>query len=285
MKIFDSKKLGINISDESIELVELSFVSEHGQISNSKKYQIDKGIVESGHIKNKKKLTEAMHNIFSSGENGKFGNEKLVFGIQEENLYSHLIEVDSEDNLEKNIGEKINNFLVKNVDNYLISYKAVHNIEIINSEKETGKYFFVSAVEKKYIAEWDSFFKKIGHEIDYFEPKMLALGRLIDKKEENILILDIDCNRATFSVFLDGQMFYSYEIILNNENYPIKSYLEIDKINLNDKKENASKCRELLYPIVEEIEQSISYIERKTKRKINKIILSGWGSDIKNILS
>ena len=285
MKLFDSKKIGINISDQSIELVELSFVGDNGEISNYKKYQIDKGIVESGYIKNKKKLKELMFDIFSSGENGKFGNEKLIFGIQEENIYSHLIEVDSLDNLEKNIQEKTNSLLAKNVDNYFISYKAVHGIQIVSDEQKIGKYFYVSAVEKKYIAEWDSFFKKIGHEIDYFESMMLALGRLINNKEENVLLLDIDCRRASFSVFLNNQIFYSYEIILNEENDFNIDSLEIEKINLSAKNENASRCRELLCPIVEEIEQSISYIERKTKRKINKIILSGCASNIKNILS
>ncbi|MBN2838774.1 MAG: hypothetical protein JXM74_08485, partial [Fusobacteriaceae bacterium] len=285
MKLFDSKKLGINISDESIELVELSFVSEYGEISNYKKYRIDKGIIESGCIKDRKRLKEIMLNIFSSGENGKFGNEELVFGIQEENIYSHLVEVDTENNLEKNIYEKVNNFLIKNIDNYAVSYRAIHDIKIVDDNKKVGKYFFVSAVEKKYLAEWDNFFKKIGHEIDYFESKMIALSRLIDKKEDNLLLLDIDCNKAVLSVFLYNEMFYSYKIPLNNEFFLTIESLKFDQINLKDKNEISSKCREMLYPIIEEIEQSITYIERKTRRKINKIILSGAGSDIKNIES
>jgi len=93
MTLFDKKKIGLNISDNSAELVEISFVDGHEVLSNYSRINLQNGFLKNSHIKNVKELEKAILNLFASAKNGPVELNNVIFGISEDNIFSHLISV------------------------------------------------------------------------------------------------------------------------------------------------------------------------------------------------
>ncbi|MDA3840401.1 MAG: SH3 domain-containing protein [Patescibacteria group bacterium] len=284
MQLFEKRKLGINISDNSIEILEMSFAASHGVVSNFAKSRIESGIVQNGNIVDKVKLKKIIEGLLGAGIHGKLKKGNIIFGVQEDNLYSHLLTLDLENkNSDKTIAEKLSKKLPKKIEKYQILYKHIHDIENIKGSNKGEVLIYTLALEKTYVNDWDIFFKKMGYNISCFVPKDIALNQTIERNNNNILILSIDFSETGISVFLENQIIYSYKI---NLDYELFNELDLDTFNdidIFEKNEKSSLLRNFLYPILSELESSILYIKELTGREIKEIYLFGELTGVKGI--
>lgn len=283
MKLFERKKIGININDHSAELLEMSFVGGHGVVTNYKKITLEAGLVESSIIRNKKKLKKELISLFVSGVNGQFRGEELVFAVDQKNLHFFPLSLSLKKNINKGIKEK----LAKKNKKYFFSYNNLNQIENINNNDDTDNDYsplvYVSSVEKKILKEWSSLFSEIGHRISYFEPRIIALNRFLSLTDQNIIILDINFNIINISIFLDNKMFYTKKVYCEEDVLSKFDKDDFEKCNLNKKNEKSSLLREFLGTTIVELEKSIFYTKEATARCIKNIYLVGSGSKIEGI--
>ncbi len=260
MKLFDKSKIGIKVSDISIELVEVSLTPDASVVTNFKREMLEEGVLKGGEIRDKKKLSKIILRMMKNGENGEFSKGGIVFGIQENNIYSHLLNLDLHSKTyEEEFRKKTSHLLPEDFDDYAYQKKNITNIENFTQEGEEKNLIYFNAVKKEYLSSWTNFFKKLGHEIDYFEPETHALGRVVEGEENDFLIVNIEKNSAVVSVFLNKSPFYSYEILFLDENAQIGKEESISEENLSS--------------ITEEIELSLDFITKKTSRKIYNIYI------------
>ena len=278
-KLFDTKKIGVCISDKSIEMIEMSFLNGHGLISNYKKVYLEKDLLNHSHIVNKGKIKEILKNIFENGVNGEFGKGEIIFLVQQANQYSFLLPLSISNNINEDIRKYADGKLAEKIENYYFYYKNLNQVESISQRN----FAYVSFMKKKFLKEWITLFFEIGRKISYFEPKSLALNRYIENKDSNIVILDIDFSKAEIFIFLDNQIFHSKEINFNKELLSGLSKEDVLNCNLSKKNINSSLMKELLEPLVSELEKTILYVKKKTGRTISHIYLAGSISEMVSI--
>jgi len=280
MKIFETKKIIFNIRDNSIEVLELSFVSGFGHVTNSGTKKIEKGVVEFGRIKNKSLLKKIVTDISENGDNGKFEKGDIYFLVQDDNIYSHILGLKN-NNEAKELDELINKKLPENIDKYVYKYKYINQIE--NLEEGVDRMLYFMAIKKDYINSWSSFFKEIGYKINCFIPKSSIFNLYLDRDENNVLFCDINEKNSSISSFLEGQVFYTNKINILEDGYSFDS-LNFKKINLNKESRDSSILKDLLRNVILEIEIAISHVKKVTGRDVNELFLLGTIGENRSII-
>ncbi len=280
MKIFETKKIVFNIRDNFIEVLELSFVSNKGHVTNSRTKKVEKGVVEFGRIKNKEFLKKIIIDIFRNGNNGKFEKGEIYFLVQEDNVYSHILGLKNNNEV-RGLDELINKKLPENIDKYVYKYKYINQVE--NLEEGVDRMLYFMAIKKDFINSWNSFFKEIGYKINCFIPKSSIFNLYLDRDENNVLFCDINEKNSSISSFLGGQVFYTNKINIFEDSYSIDG-LNFKKINLSKESKDSSIFKELLKNIILEIEIAISHVKKISGRDINELFLLGTVSENKSII-
>ncbi len=309
LNLFQKKSIGLDIADHTIEAVELVSKAGKTKILNVGRIKLEPGIVERGRIKNQEKLTEAVRQTFLKAEPKRIIAKRLVFGLPESQVYTHVFDLIIKD---KSVAETLTSIrdklILKEVqesiplkkEDILFNYKILK--AVVLDQRRIKVEILAVAVSREAVSEWQKFFQDLKIEIEFFDIETLAVfrGLFVKPPKEPICIIDMGAVTTTVAIFDRNDLRYSYSINLagNLLTQKIAEELKVKQEQAEELKiENgllpptASGTKavgniltKVLEPVVEEIIRLFRYFENKANKKVSEIILVGGSSRLRGLL-
>ncbi len=287
--MFQNKKIGLDISDRNIEVVELVRKQKKYQILKSNRLLLPTGIVTRGRISNPQRLEIFLKKLFDTAKPNSIQGRDIVFALPESQVYTHVFKLDSHPQKERInlIQEEIIRTIPLDIDNISFNY------QILN-EDETGVEILLVAANTKIIIEWYRFFKKIGLKVDTFDIETLALFKGLAVKKLPVCIVDIGSATSNITIFNKKGLAYVYSLSLAGNHWTDKlaQVLGVDfkiaekkkkTINISGRTKGARVLTKELDLLVIEIKKVLEYYFLQHKTKIDEIILLGGSSKLKGL--
>lgn len=295
MKFLSKTSVGLDISDNSIEVIELSDSGGKYKVESSARISLQDGIVEKGRILNPEFLAQSLRTVFRLAKPKLIEPKNIVFGLPEFLVFTHLysdIEIGSVDSVERVVRTEAYKSIPLDKNDLIFSYK--------NFSREKDRISgVINAVSKKDLIEWQNFFKDIDFEVEIFETKTNALLRAISGKYTKypLCLVDIGGSETNISIFDHTGVVYSDTISIGGEAITLGI---AEDLNIADLKEAEKMKREIglsepgsklcnciiktIDGLVHEVEESIQYIEGKLDKKIEITIFSGGTTLVPGII-
>ncbi|MEK7453096.1 MAG: pilus assembly protein PilM [Patescibacteria group bacterium] len=295
LKIFSSNKksIGIDISDHTIEVVELSMSAKGINIENISSIILSSGIVERGRIKDKIKLAELVKKMLKDASPNPIITKQIIFGLPESQVYTHIATLMPHDKQARDelvIKEAENNIPLQN-NELEFSYRSLY-------ESESGVEIVLVAASREVIFEWQEFFKSLDIFIEVFDIEALALFRGISTSQLKypMSIVDIGAVTTNVSIFDKNGLRYSYAINIAGKQFT----QEIAKV-LNKSEEEAEELKKeiglskpgeqvneiltkALQLVVLDIKKTFNYFNTQKNENIVEVVLVGGSSALKGLV-
>ncbi len=245
MKFSTSKNsIGVNISDHSIKMVELSYANGQAKIVNHSHVVLEVGIVKHGRIINEEKLTKLFKEALLKASPKSIKADEIYFAIPERQAYSHVFNIDAEKENEINnlVKEEALNSIPLNREDLIYSFKIVEKCKKLIVPEEDGIEaetksmmitaddtdsqgekkvieknkirILISAVDRNVIDEWRLFFEKNNIKIKHFDLELISTFRGFYKSfpEKPVCLVDIGANNTNIGIFSRGGLTYSHTL-------------------------------------------------------------------------
>jgi type IV pilus assembly protein PilM len=291
MKFLSKKSIGVDISDDTIEVVELVKYGGIIKILNQGRVTIGPGIVEHGRIKDEKSLSESIKRVFKKASLDPIEDKKIFFAIADSNVYEHIFNVESKmvgkNEIEDLISQEVEKFIPVKENDLMVDYRILG--------KKSGRAdIMLTAIERAVILEWDSFFKSLDIEIEDIDVESSAIFRGLFAKpvKSLVAIVDIGANSTNVSVFDSRGLRYSHVINMAGDKFTadLASQMKIDpkkadsiktKVGLGGKSKDILQAS--IAPLANNLLALLGYFEKKHGQKIKNILLVGGSSKIKGL--
>lgn len=293
MSVFRKSSVGIDISDKTIEIIELSKSGNRARLLSKSRLKLETGLIEGGVIVDEAKLLAIVKKALAQAKPTPIRADKITFGLPEKQAYSHIFTL-STDN-EKSQDELVLQEALANIplpaDDLLFSHK------VLKQDKNTVEILLVAA-SKKYVQGWHNFFKKLKLEVEYYDIETLAIFRDLFAKPPTkpVCLVDLGAITTNISIFNPTGLVFSYPINIAGEKLTKEiakilqlKFIEAEEkkisVGLSDKKDHIYKSiSNNLEQIVKEIKTSLQFFEQKNNEKVSEIILVGGSSQLKGLL-
>lgn len=259
-----SKKFGLDISDYSVEVLELGFNKKAKKFA---RILLEPGIIENGKIINKQELAEK---IKQAVKKARIRTKKVVFSLPESRVFIHFFEKQG------NILEQSKKIIPLDQDNIYFDIKE--NLYV--------------ACSKRVIDSYVETLKLAGLVPVAAEPESLSLARSLNAK--NCLILDIGARTANLSIFDQAgrlRLSAAIDIAGNRFTQSLSSKMDISlkmaeklkkKYGLDQTKKNERVMLILqkeLQELIKEVKEAVSFYQGEIKQ----IILAGGSAKMPKI--
>ncbi len=289
-------------------MVQLNKIGNKIKIQAIGKYNLSKGIIENGEIKNKAEVIKAIKKIMSSPMYGQVSSEEIIACLPESKTFIKLIEIQKSPNsLADIIGSEIEKHVPLSLDEIYYDWQVI--------EEQPDKYLvLIGAAPKNIVSQYTQMLDEAKLITLALEIEPIAICRCLLKEEAaniksatakvatnttaklNYGILDIGANHTCM-------IFYSGNTILFTVSMPISGEEITYKISqtLNLTKEQAEKAKiicgldqtkangvirdilsDTIKNLVAKIKEAIAYYENYFEHRgpLNKILLCGGGANI-----
>lgn len=283
---FSKKILAIDISDSSIEILQMSQFWGRPKITFLSRAELGNGVMERGRIINRKQLALRLKE-YSSGAS----TDKVALALPDTIMYRHIF------HFPKNKELKTDDILAEAQKAININFKDSYwdfNVQ----DLDDNKVVFFAAALKKDVDEYKTLFEEIDLIPKIFDLNSLSTLRAIDVDHESVLVVDIGGKSATMSIFDNSAMRFISEADFGGENFTEKlaeklnisrEQAEIFKMNIGfnpDKEEGRIflALEEIMQPLIDEMRSNINkYESGNAQRRIKKIALIGGSALIPGI--
>lgn len=288
MNLISKNAIGLDISDNSIELLEIrkSFGKEN--IFAFARKKIPSGLVERGKILHKHKLAQAIKETFASAKPKKFITKDIILSLSENLSFIHVFRmpaVISPENIAESVQYQAEEIIPLSFD------QVYHDYHIIFKDEDHQDVLYVAA-EKKLIDDYHEVINMAGLNLIIIENESSALARaLVHNNDEKYAIVDIGAKTTIITIYDNNGIRYS-------QNVNIGGYTFTEKIakSLSINNEEAARLKRvsnvmdekinnipvgldtITDEVVMEIKNSINFHQKQNGNLINKIILCGGGS-------
>jgi len=305
-KIFDSqnKAFGLDISDLSVKVVELTENGSQRAVSGFATFPIVRGSVVNGDIVNKENVIFSIKKALEKSGPKKIKNRKVICALPETKAFLRIISIPQME--EEEVGETIKWEIEANIplsiDQVYYDWRILD--KATNNPKEKEMNILVVAVAQKVADQLISVVEGAGLRVMGLEVESLAQARsLIGEKTEK--------NKTTFVIDL-GDRVMGFMAALGNtprftSNIPLSSQSITDAISkgMGISIEEAEKVKEsagigsfaeqdplfravqpVLDSLIAEIENSMDFYltSLKYSSSIDKIVICGGGANIKGLI-
>lgn len=267
---FLKKSVGIDISDSTIEVVEISFVFGKPSLVNLGRVALDHGVVVRGRVNDSAKLGRALTTALSGARPQPIKARRAVFGIPDVQLFTHIFTTRaiSREDIDIAVTQEVDVNIPIAKDDVLYSYQ-------IQQSGPDGSDIAIIAASRKIISEWYQFFRLRGISIDAFDGELIASYRSIfpTKSSKPICIVDIGAMTTSVALFDARGLRYSY--LINTGRSALTDEVTQTLAALDEKDKNFFTLIKALEPIMGGIRQAISFFKDKQKLDVTEIILVG----------
>ncbi|XOU94297.1 MAG: type IV pilus assembly protein PilM [Candidatus Kerfeldbacteria bacterium] len=295
MQILSKHALGLDISDNSIELLELKKIWGKETVEAYARKKLESGIVERGRIINKSKLISALEEAYAQAKPSGFKTKEVILAIPEITSFLHVFKMPSVISIE-NIKESVQYEAEETIP--ITFDQTYHDYQIIYKDNNNQDVLYVAAW-KKIIDDYKEVITKAGLKPIIIEAESMALARaFITKKLENHLaIVDLGAKTSIITVYDNNGIRYSNNISIGGSDLTNKISKELGVTiqeaarlkrvnsilgtNINGKNID---LKSIATKITSEIKKSINYHQKNTGDIVDKVVVCGGTSMMKDLI-
>jgi len=290
MNLLSKNAIGLDISDNSIELLEIKKSFGKETVTAFARKKMESGIIERGKILNKQKLSQAIKEAYASAKPRKFSTKDVILSLPENLSFIHVFRmpaVISEENIAESVQYQAEETIPLSFD------QVYHDFHVIFKDEDHQDVLYVAAW-KKIIDDYQEVLDGAELELIVIENESSALARsLVKKKDEKYAIVDIGAKTTIITIYDNNGIRYS-------QNVNVGGYSFTDKIakSLGISDEEAARLKRVSNVmdekikgqpvdlkaitdiVVAEIKKSINYHQKQNNTLIDKIILCGGASQM-----
>ena len=302
LDFYKTKAFGLDISDFSIEALELKKRFRKVYLRTYGRIKLEKGIVVDGKILNKEKLKEKIKEVLDNAVPRKLRAKQVILSLPESKTFLHTFEIPSylkDDALAAAVEDQAKKTIP------LDFSKIYSDFKIISKNKDIQEVLYVGTL-KETVDEYLDVLKGAGLTPFVLDIESASLVRAFEQeevKEGGMLLADIGARTTTLTVFdpvrnkisngVDKGSIKLSAIVPIAGNHFTKAVSEKLNISLEKAEELKRKngldpekeegrtmlvLQAVLQDILDEIQKTISFYGEKYKRKIKKILLCGGSS-------
>lgn len=294
MTIFSSRAIGLDISDHSIEAIELDRTSEnHYRLIADRRIKIPEGIVEDGIIIDSGKLTTALSELITSPGKGKFSTHNVNLALPESRTMRYIFsfpEKMSEEELRTALPGEAEKVIPFDIGTSPWGYERVGT--------ERGKQIVLYAVAPERLCrEYIDVITSAKLTPAVFELESNALVRAFSNSYTGAgisVILDIGARTTTITVrdTLGIRFTHSVPVAGNHFTQSIADRLHLTFAEASNKKMSAGlslkTLRAAITPLIKRIlteaDKAVTFVERKTGKTLSDVILCGGSASLPGLV-
>jgi len=214
LNLFKKPVIGLDISDNSIEAVQLGKSGGKIKIVAYARTKLSSGIIDNGKIKHVEQLITEIKRLIASAAGQKFNTKNVVLSLPESRLYVHIFSVAKGlkgDKLDQEIEKEAANLIPTPLDDLYWDQR------IVSHDKNQQKVLFVAApvdlVDQLVEAVSQAGLKPVA--IDY-ESASLAASLIPETPEKEgkgaVMLLDIGARTTGLSIYDNGAIQSTFNI-------------------------------------------------------------------------
>ena len=291
------KSIGVDIADNSIEVVQLAEIGTSISVSSLSRVNLQPGIVKNGRIIKEDELGKALVSAMAEAKPKPINGKKIVFGFPESQTFFHIFSykyLDGEKNIDK---EKMDKIVLEEAWSNIpiVKNEMVVYYQILREHKD-GVDFLIVAAMKRLVFEWQEFFSKLDLDVQTFDIEAAANYRsLAVESKKPVCIIDVGAATTNVYIFSKNKIIFEHTIDIGGEDFT-SEIAKIAKLNEEDAEKKKievglSNAEEIFFPalikiledILGEIKDVLSYFEKNSKTKIEKLIFIGGSSQLKGL--
>ena len=289
------KAFGLDISDGSIEIIELEKVFKFSVVTYGRT-ELPEGVIEEGRIIDQNILAEKLKKLLKEAKPQKVSTNKVIISLPESQVFVKCFEVEARlkgSSLIGTITNKVSLSLPINIDKTYWDF-----IEKPLADKTKKLIMFVS-VPKDVANSYVKFCNSIGLEVVSLCTESLSLARTILKSSNRqSLIIDIGSRSTNFNFFDSNDkinMSTTLPVGGDDMTMAVKNELKLEiseaealKIKSGFKDISNNQVRAIILPIIEDIlneaSGAINYYEETFKQKLDDIYVIGGSALLPGII-
>lgn len=297
----NQRVFGVDINNKDLKV----FQVEHNKKGKYKiigwgKQLMPKGVIEDFEVKNTEKFAEILKGVLEQDTAKKIKGNMVILSIPEDKIFLRILTVPLMG--EEDVPEAIKWEMEGNIP---ISLEEVYyDWQIVEKGKKEMKVL-VAATPRRIVDSLVESFERLGLHACVLEADSMATGRsLLPKAEKDpVLVVDVGIEGTGYFVYYNGYPVFSSSGSISGQMFTdvVSKHYNLEwkkaehyktKTGLGSTKKKRQEALKLYNPLlttlVQEIEKTVSFcsenIVRDTKKKIEKIIFCGGGSNLKGML-
>ncbi len=301
-----SKAFGVDFNGRTLRIMQLKKDGKNKKMSGWVEKRIPQGIMESMLIVKKDEFKTFFIDTLKQSK-GRIKGSRVIVSIPENKVFTRIIKIPLMD--EREAEESVRFETEANIP--ISVDEAYFDWQIVQKRKEDMDILIVAS-PMKIIDNYLESFEVAGYQVVAFEPKSISTGRsVIDSSdEEHVLVVDMGLENTSFAIYERGFPIFTSsgsvsgkmltDMIMKNKGLAIEKAESYKvKIGLGSTPEEKQESFAILEPVlitfVDEIKRALNFfnetlaIQRSdasnNKLKINKIILTGGGANLKGLSS
>ncbi|MBI5530834.1 MAG: type IV pilus assembly protein PilM [Candidatus Doudnabacteria bacterium] len=290
---FSSKPiLGIDISDNSIELVCLQSKKNNIVLKNYGRVKQAKGIVEDGKILDKAALAANLKTLIQTIDSLDVSQCRAVVSLPESRVFTRIFSLPAnlnKDQLKNIILDEAENIIPLRRDEIFFDFTFLDG-------KNDGQEIFYASVRKNIVKDYIRVLRDVGIQLSVLDMESISLFRALVREcgtTEAVLLADCGARTTIISIFDRYGIRFSANIPIAGNKFTgdISAQLNIsdqdaEKLKqktgfkkTNEQEKNIALILEKSWqPIIDEITASLRYYKEQSGRDVKKIILAGGSS-------
>jgi len=299
---------GLDINDLSLKIVKLRKSRKGFKLVSLNEVSIKPGIIKEGTVQDKDALSDVIKSAVNTAKGAKLANNYVAMSLPEEKSFSQVIQMPkmTEKELKSAVPFEAENYIPLTID------KVYLDFQIIDSHKdgEANHVDVLINVMPKPIVDTYVYSIKKAKLVPYIlEVESQATVRALVKDKKSFpptIFIDLGQDNTSFIIFSGGSIRFTSSLSVYSGQMT-KTISEKLKISMAEAEELKMKCglvpgkekkydvKECLSPIManlaDEIKRyinfykgHISHEDFSSDKKIEKIVLSGGGSNLKGLV-
>lgn len=290
---FFKRSVGIDISDRSIEVVEIK--KDHGKLHvSTNRVLLEAGVVERGLILSKEQLKTKLLGALKAASPTEIEAQEVLFALPEAQVYTHFFSTAfiNQENLSDIVAKEVELNIPLPFEDVIYSFKVIKN-KAQKEKADKKEEIALVAVSRAVIKQWVEFFKELNLQVYFFEiePAAHYSGLLSGKLEQPACIVDLGASITLISVSSKDDLFYTYSLPQGGDTLTQKiidnaaaagqslAFEAADEIKRTQGLSADSGCAKaiqgFLAPIIEEIFLALNIGQVRAGQAINHVYLIG----------
>lgn len=290
--------LGLDISDYSIEVLELERKFRKLYLGTYGRVKLEEGIVKDGKILHKEKLKEKIKELLAVTVPRPPEANQVILSLPESKTFLCVFKLPVSLSA-KELHSTVESEALKTIP--LDPESSCFDFQIVSKKKDTQEVLYAGTL-REIVDEYLEVLRGVGLEPLVLDIESCSLARAFENeimKDGGILIVDIGARTTVLTIF-DQDSIRLSAIVPIAGNHFTQVISEELSISLEKAEKLKRSCgldsekgegrvmlilQSVLQDILNEIKKSISFYEQKSKRKIKKILLCGGSSCVPELSS
>lgn len=301
------KSFALDISDQSFKMVNLEKKRRGFKLTSYGTFNIEKGIIKGGKLKNKRKLSSLLKEKIKDVEGEKIKTSRVIVALPEEKSFLKVVKMPkmAKEDLESAIIYEAEDYIPMNIEDAYVDFKIIPPAH----GKPDHMHILIAALPKEIVTPYFQAIRKADLKPIAFEIESLSICRALMEKEKvepPTLIIDLGLTKTSFVIYSGKSLRFTRTLPISSQQFTDKIAEEMDlgpeeaekikkKYGIGSSKNGKrikKAIKENLNDLIEKIKEHLDYynsydfgehLPPKMEREIKRIVLSGGGASLKGL--